>query len=987
MATTGDWNHLNPTFTVHAEVTNIKTGAYKVTVKSNFTGSSYYGYPFKVYVGTSFSSKTQIISFSGTHNSSNQINESYTGNYELGIATLNFWMECGDSTCNRNEYNGVDNPIISLTGLYTAPSSLAITRTGITGTTITAKETFEAGNKDISQVYFDLYDSNKEYLDEYQFSDLVSGKSHKFTGLTNGTLYYVKLGVNDSINPKESSYYEFRTYKTVIPDGITTTSTSVTIPDIRMTYASYSDITTPTSMYYEILDSSSTVVKSGTATITDGKTGSITINGLSPATTYTIKAYPSDISDASTSASFTTKDSPSDLIVSVDDVTGETVSLTPLWNGGSDETVTVTITVNGTSKSTTNKGEALKFTGLSHGKSYDFSASGSGSETGDFGSTSGRFTTYKATISANMRSAKSIIINSFGYNKGSIGSTPKNMYYELLNNAGNSIADPVSVPLDSTDIIIDGLNRKTAYKIRYWLDKPSDTREVVNITTGNLISKMSISATASSGTTITVKATWNENDELGSSATITLGEESKSVSNGGSVKFTGLVQGTEYSFKGNATGTEGGASSASCNGKTYDINISWIETKTTSQTVKFSIVTGNSGNKDSSIRFKIKKSSDSDWGSEQTGSTSDTVISGLTENTSYDIQYYITGVTDENGNLDVVKIDTFSTLSALSGLKLEATNITGTTATIKVTWNESGSTGIVATVKLNGVSKTVSTKGGTVQFTGLTNGTAYTVSGSATDNEGNKTNAPNISVTTYKVGITIEDASTRAGKYKLEIIAGSDTSLTIDYTCQQSSTTDSPLTASSGDSKIADGLWQHTTYIVTAWIDNMKDENGNLDTKVTASFTTKALTVQCTSSSYTQHTITTQWQAYANGEEYDKCQLTDNAITFNISKCNNTPKATTGYQTTDITGSVSGSYKTLESAGLCYYAYYTIECTVSDGKNESSSTVDVHTDFPYSYVNDGSGFKKVVPYIYADGKWQKAPVFVNNGAWRESNGE
>ena len=167
----------------------------------------------------------------------------------------------------------------------------------------------------------------------------------------------------------------------------------------------------------------------------------------------------------------------------------------------------------------------------------------------------------------------------------------------------------------------------------------------------------------------------------------------------------------------------------------------------------------------------------------------------------------------------------------------------------------------------------------------------------------------------------------------------------------------------------------------------MKDENGNLDTKVTVSFTTKALTVQCTGSSYTQHTITTQWQAYADGAAYDKCQLTNNAITFNISKCANTPKATTGYQTTTITGSVSGSYKTLESAGLCYYAYYTIKCTVSDGKNEASSTVDVHTDFPYSYVNDGSRFRKVVPYVYTGGKWQKAPIFVNNGAWRESNGE
>ena len=117
--TSKNWVHSSPKFTVHAEVTNIKTGAYKVTVKSKFTGSSYYGYEFKLYVGTSFSTKTQIISFSGTHNASNQINESFTGKYELGTKTLKFWMQCGDSTCDDNDYNGVDKPIISLTGLYT----------------------------------------------------------------------------------------------------------------------------------------------------------------------------------------------------------------------------------------------------------------------------------------------------------------------------------------------------------------------------------------------------------------------------------------------------------------------------------------------------------------------------------------------------------------------------------------------------------------------------------------------------------------------------------------------------------------------------------------------------------------------------------------------------------------------------------------------------------------------------------------------------
>ena len=87
-------------------------------------------------------------------------------------------MQCGDSTCDDNDYNGVDKAIITLSGLYTAPSSLAITRTAITGKTITAKETFTAGNQDLSQVYFDLYDENKILTGEtiYKGQEVPKGR-------------------------------------------------------------------------------------------------------------------------------------------------------------------------------------------------------------------------------------------------------------------------------------------------------------------------------------------------------------------------------------------------------------------------------------------------------------------------------------------------------------------------------------------------------------------------------------------------------------------------------------------------------------------------------------------------------------------------------------------------------------------------------------------------------------------------------------------
>ena len=752
-------------------------------------------------------------------------------------------------------------------------------------------------------------------------------------------------------------------------------------------------------MIWEVYDSSSTLVTSGTAAVLNPEgnttrykpTGSFTIRGLKPATEYTLKTYPQGLTDAASTDTFTTKDAPDNLQVSVESTTGETATLSATWGGGSSESVTVAITLNGVTKNVTTKGGTVKFTGLSHGRTYTYSATGTGNETGEFDTDSGSVTTYAADISASKYSAKAIVINSFDYTTGTNGSAPSYMHYELYDSSGTTvIVTDTTASIYSTGIVIDGLSINKTYRLKYWLDSPSDTVEWTTVATGTTISGLSLSAIASTGTTATIRASWNENDEPSSSCTVSLNGVSKTVSNGGSVKFTGLALGTSYTVTGEATGSEGGSASASCTCKTYNIFIDFDNPTTTTQGITFSITNGNSGDKSSSIKYRYKLASSSSWSSLQSCSTSGDTISGLTQDTTYDIEYYIDGLYDESNNLDTVKIAQFSTLGALSNLRFTVEKVTGTTATIKVTWSAAGSTGVVATVTVNGVSKTVSSSGASVQFTGLTNGITYKITGSARDNEGNSTTGASREFTTYKVSITLMDKSTRAAKYVVEIIKGEDTTLDVCSTVAIGSSTTNPTTSKSGSELSQTSLKHATQYTITAWIKDMKDENGNLDTKLTTTFVTKKLTLSCTSSSYTQHSITSFWQASADGADYDRCQITDTAIEFVIGSCTNTPMAESGYQTTTKSGSVSGSYKTLFSSDLDYYAYYKITCMITDGVNKVSSIVMQHTDFPYSYVYDDSSsrFRKVMPYVYYNGRWQKAPAFIADGnGWHESNGE
>ena len=463
-------------------------------------------------------------------------------------------------------------------------------------------------------------------------------------------------------------------------------------------------------------------------------------------------------------------------------------------------------------------------------------------------------------------------------------------------------------------------------------------------------------------------------------------------------------------------------------------------------------------------------------------------FSGLSPNTTYYVTVYYSDQynTDTNDNHAIIYTAAKATLKAVSDAKLEEVSKTTKTITVKPSWVLNNSKSATATITCNGVSKTTSTSGSSVKFTGLTPNTSYTISVTITDDESNsisttldvtthtaptglkvsltatgKTITPTISwtasswsgnsytlkvyyaksktasasstlfgtyssitynttsksvtisdlingtyyavyakltdkesnitsnssnVETYKVVITSIDSSTKALKFSIAITNGAKKSLQKVYKISGGNAPGTDTNYSS--TVIKDNLNHNTSYTISSWISGMSD------TLTSITMSTKLFSVNNISSSTGLHNITTEWQAKANGDNYDSDNITGSLVVFG--SCSNTgykhdDDATNlfTYTTPTTNGNISGDYQTnhtLYSTALNYWAWYTITCSVTDGHNTVQSTINLCTQFPYSRMYIGGKWVKVMPYIYTNNKWINSPVHINsNSAWRESD--
>lgn len=360
-------------------------------------------------------------------------------------------------------------------------------------------------------------------------------------------------------------------------------------------------------------------------------------------------------------------------------------------------------------------------------------------------------------------------------------------------------------------------------------------------------------------------------------------------------------------------------------------------------------------------------------------------FTGLNPNTSY------TAVLHVNDGTDYTKQCAASTLSAVSNAKIYAV-ASGTTITVTPTWTANSSTGCKAYITCNGSTLNQTTSGSSVRFVGLYNGTSYTISMYVEDNELNKSTASNVSIETYEVAFRQKDSSTKAIQFTEYISAGEDTSKQLVYKISGGNASNS--NTNYNGKVIESNLDHNTTYTITGWISGVTDQYGDLDTVTSITIKTKELSVINTSYIQHQKYIESMWQSKVNGENCDIDNLIGDYFNFKLSSCKNV-----GYKHNDDTinnftyatpsnnGSVSGDYtldKTLVSLDLDYWAWYNIICAITDGHNIVSSILDINTLFPYSLICVNGEYKKVMPYVYTDGKWINSPAYIHDSTWKES---
>lgn len=529
------------------------------------------------------------------------------------------------------------------------------------------------------------------------------------------------------------------------------------------------------------------------------------------------------------------------------------------------------------------------------------------------------------------------------------------------------------------------------------------------------------SITAVTGTTITAKATWTNGSDTATTKVECVDVDSNTVkatktisSTGSSVTFTGLSRYTDYKIKftlSDGTTTTSDALTAT----TYKATIT--NTSTTANTITFKVNgVGKLYTKDTTkkVFYTVKNSSGTVIRSNTTSVASGTTItidatnsSTYTvkpePNTEYTISIYLENCKNSSNVNDATATLKVTTQKAVSNATYTIDSTSGTTTTITPTFTLNGSKS--GTITLYYKQTTASsftrisniTKDEPYTIVDLDNGESYTIFIKVTDEAGNYSTSAYMSTVTYKVDTTLDDISTQAFKFTPTVTHGGNKNRVIEYKITGGDTGDG-ITGScnSGDSVIVGKLKHGTMHTIEAWIKDMVDEHGDIDTQMAVMSTTKKFRVVCTSQTATLNTISTVVRAQMSVseylyEDYDKCHLTNDLVEFVLDECKNNPYKhddEDGYTyntPTDGADSLTGDYQkdyTILTTGEPWTYYYIVVC-VTDGYNKAYVTAPCHTLFPYVKVFVDGEWKDAIPFIYTNGKWINAmPYKYNSNNWK-----
>ena len=381
-------------------------------------------------------------------------------------------------------------------------------------------------------------------------------------------------------------------------------------------------------------------------------------------------------------------------------------------------------------------------------------------------------------------------------------------------------------------------------------------------------------------------------------------------------------------------------------------------------------------------------------------------------NLNPDFNYYFRAwsenITDANGVLDNF-IDIDATTNGMFAVSSWYAYPSATTIGAHAFWNSNGSSGTKCIVSCNNKTMVITSSGGGVGFTGLSPGSTYLVTFTFSDNAGN-TVVKEVAVTTYKLSITSITSSSQAIAIYPHANFSNNVIRSAIYSEDGSTIIKDWQNSKPDNKKIFNKLTHNTKYtckleIMDCYAYNAAGiQTDTNDSTISKSISTLNLLLSVNVKYIYQTQLISEARAYVEEdptkpESVRTIRYKDPIDGTAFYYFNLTTLVEPGggeYRTEGITerrvGNTTGRYEYnnawIYSNNLPYsYCRYRVVVMLSDGFNIVTSTATSHTEFPYCRIFVDNKWCQAVPYIYTNGKWEKAEVLIHNyGAFRECNG-
>lgn len=578
----------------------------------------------------------------------------------------------------------------------------------------------------------------------------ISG--YTVTGLNNGTAYEFRVAATNAVGTGPYA----TTASSVVVAGVPSAPTSVTavagstIATVSWTAPS-SNGGAPITSY---------VVTSSPGGYTCSTTGatSCTVTGLTNGTSYTftvvaINANGSSLASAPSGpvTPYTVPDAPTGLTATVANASSVVSWSAPATNGGAAITLYTVTSSPGGFTCTASTTLSCTVTGLTNGTSYTFTATATNAA-----GTGPASTPSNAVVPANVPSAPTAVTAVGGENAqvpvswtapSSNGGSPITGY--VVTSSPGGLTCNTTSALSCTVI---GLTNATTYTftvVASNVSGPGPASAPSNAATPEAVPGAPTSATATAGNasaTVTWVAPASDGGSPITGYTVTSAPGAYTCSTATySCVVTGLTNGTTYTFTVVAINANGpGPASAPSNAvtpvglPTAPTNVVGVGGKDSQVPVSWSAPSNDGGSPITAYIVQYSTSPYSSWTTAtSTQASSPYTVSGLTNGTSYEFQV---AAVNANGTGPFSTPSAPVTPAGLPGAPTNVAAVSGENTQVPVSWSapasDGGSTITNYTVTASPGGNTCSTSGLSCIVTGLTNGSTYTFTVTATNAAG-----------------------------------------------------------------------------------------------------------------------------------------------------------------------------------------------------------------------------------------------------------